>query len=90
VAIRKIIGKRSALNGVMARHRAALRPEGFYGTFVGWRMNFSGCLPPWRHLQGGGYKLEDRARTLDRSLRAPQARRHLAQAQQEFGVIPAA
>src|SRR5207245_3015975 len=35
----QIIGKTQRLNGVM-HTVVGVAPEGFYGTFVGWRMNF--------------------------------------------------
>jgi len=35
-------------------------PEGFYGTFVGWAMQFWVPTSMQERFDGGGYKLEDR------------------------------
>ncbi len=35
-------------------------PEGFYGTFVGWAMNFWVPASMEETFESGGYKLEDR------------------------------
>jgi len=35
-------------------------PEGFYGTFVGWAMQFWVLASMEENFEAGGYKLEDR------------------------------
>src|SRR5436309_14467077 len=56
----QIIGNTQRLNGVM-HTIVGVAPEGFYGTFVGWRMNFWVPASMEDIFEGGGYKLEDRA-----------------------------
>lgn len=54
-----IIGKTQRLNNV--QHTiVGVAPEGFYGTFVGWAMNFWVPASMEDTFEGGGYKLEDR------------------------------
>src|SRR5579864_386783 len=54
-----IIGKTQRLNGVM-HTIVGVAPEGFYGTFVGWGMNFWVPASMEEIFESGGYKLEDR------------------------------
>jgi predicted permease len=54
-----IIGKTQMLNGV--RHTiVGVAPEGFYGTFVGYRFQFWVPTSMQETFDSGGYKLEDR------------------------------
>jgi macrolide transport system ATP-binding/permease protein len=55
----QIIGKTQRLDGVM-HTIIGVAPEGFYGTFVGWAMNFWVPASMEDVFEGGGYKLEDR------------------------------
>lgn len=82
----QIIGKTQRLEGVM-HTIVGVAPEGFYGTFVGWRMNFWVPTSMEDLFEGGGYKLEDRgARWIEAYARLrPGATRQ--QAQQEFAAI---
>src|SRR5437879_8699583 len=82
----EIIGKTQRLNGVMHTIVGVAR-VGFYGTFVGWGMNF--CVPASMEdiFESGGYKLEDRgARWIEAYARLKPGVT-FAQAQQEFGAI---
>jgi macrolide transport system ATP-binding/permease protein len=55
----QIIGKTQRLNGVL-HTIVGVAPEGFYGTFVGWAMQFWVPASMEDIFEGGGYKLEDR------------------------------
>jgi macrolide transport system ATP-binding/permease protein len=55
----KIIGKTQMLNG-MPHTIVGVAPEGFYGTFVGWAMQFWVPVSMQEMFDPGGYKLEDR------------------------------
>jgi macrolide transport system ATP-binding/permease protein len=55
----EIIGKTQRLNGVV-HTIIGVAPEGFYGTFVGWAMNFWVPASMEETFEAGGYKLEDR------------------------------
>lgn len=55
----EIIGKTQRLNGVV-HTIVGVAPEGFYGTFVGWRMQFWVPVTMEEIFEPGGYKLEDR------------------------------
>ena len=57
-----IIGKTQMLNG-MPHTIIGVAPEGFYGTFVGWAMEFWVPLSMQEKFDSGGYKLEDRGET---------------------------
>ena len=57
-----IIGKTQMLNG-MPHTIIGVAPEGFYGTFVGWAMQFWVPLSMQEKFDPGGYKLEDRGET---------------------------
>src|SRR6266849_689241 len=55
----QIIGKTQRLNGVL-HTIVGVAPEGFYGTFVGWAMQFWVPASMEETFEAGGYKLEDR------------------------------
>src|SRR5437879_13383022 len=55
----QIVGRTQRLNGVM-HTIVGVVPEGFYGTFVGWSMNFWVPASMEDIFESGGYKLEDR------------------------------
>jgi putative ABC transport system permease protein len=54
-----IVGKTQMLNG-MPHEIVGVAPEGFYGTFVGWAMQFWVPASMQEKFDPGGYKLEDR------------------------------
>ncbi len=82
----QIIGKTQRLDGVM-HTIVGVAPEGFYGTFVGWGMNFWVPASMEDIFESGGYKLEDRgARWIEAYARLkPGVTRQ--QAEQEFAAI---
>lgn len=55
----QIIGRTQRLNGVL-HTIVGVAPPGFYGTFVGWAMQFWVPASMEEIFEGGGYKLEDR------------------------------
>src|SRR5271170_895595 len=55
----QIIGRTQRLNGVI-HTIVGVAPEGFYGTFVGWGMQFWVPASMEEIFEAGGYKLEDR------------------------------
>jgi len=55
----EIIGKTQRMNGVL-HTIIGVAPEGFYGTFVGWAMQFWVPASMEETFEAGGYKLEDR------------------------------
>jgi len=55
----QIIGKTQRLDNVL-HTIVGVAPEGFYGTFVGWAMNFWVPASMEETFEAGGYKLEDR------------------------------
>src|SRR5467141_2315203 len=55
----QIIGKSQRLNNVV-HTIVGVAPQGFYGTFVGWAMQFWVPASMEENFEGGGYKLEDR------------------------------
>lgn len=55
----QIIGKTQRLNGV-THTIVGVAPQGFYGTFVGWAMQFWVPASMEEIFESGGYKLEDR------------------------------
>jgi macrolide transport system ATP-binding/permease protein len=55
----QIIGKTQRLDGVL-HTVVGVAPEGFYGTFVGWAMQFWVPASMEEVFEDGGYKLEDR------------------------------
>ncbi len=54
-----VVGKTQMLNG-MPHTIIGVAPEGFYGTFVGWAMQFWVPTSMQEKFDPGGYKLEDR------------------------------
>ena len=82
----QIVGKTQRLNGVL-HTIVGVAPEGFYGTFVGWGMNFWVPASMQDIFESGGYKLEDRgARWIEAYVRLKPGVT-FAQAQQEFAAI---
>src|SRR5437763_5485659 len=82
----QIVGKTQRLNGVM-HTIVGVAPEGFYGTFVGWSMNFWVPASMEDIFESGGYKLEDRgARWIEAYARLKPGVTQ-RQAQQEFAAI---
>lgn len=79
----QIVGKMQRLNNV-PHTIIGVAPEGFYGTFVGWGMQFWVPASMEETFESGGYKLEDRgARWIESYVRLkPGVTR--AQAQQEI------
>jgi macrolide transport system ATP-binding/permease protein len=82
----QIIGKTQRLGGVL-HTIVGVAPEGFYGTFVGWAMNFWVPASMEEAFESGGYKLEDRgARWIEAYVRLkPGVTRE--QAQQEISAM---
>src|SRR5256884_1588716 len=82
----QIVGRTQRLNGVM-HTIVGVAPEGFYGTFVGWSMNFWVPASMEAILESGDYKLEDRgARWIEAYARLKPGVTQ-QQAQQEFAAI---
>src|SRR4029077_10846920 len=64
-------------------------PEGFYGTFVGWAMQFWVPASMEENFEAGGYKLEDRgARWIEAYVRLKPGV-NLRQAQEEISAVAA-
>jgi predicted permease len=82
----QIIGKTQRLNGVM-HTIVGVAPEGFYGTFVGWGMNFWVPASMEDIFESGGYKLEDRSARWIEAYARLKPGVTFAQAQQEFAAI---
>jgi predicted permease len=82
----QIVGKMQRLNNV-PHTIIGVAPEGFYGTFVGWAMQFWVPASMEEAFEGGGYKLQDRdARWIESYVRLkPGVTR--AQAQEEISAI---
>src|SRR6202790_4086854 len=84
----QIIGKTQRLNGVM-HTIVGVTPEGFYGTFVGWAMQFWVPASMEENFEAGGYKLEDRgARRIEAYVRLKPGV-NLRQAQEEISAVAA-
>jgi macrolide transport system ATP-binding/permease protein len=82
----QIIGKTQRLNNVM-HTIVGVAPEGFYGTFVGWAMQFWVPASMEETFEAGGYKLEDRgARWIESYVRLKPGVTP-AQAQQEISAV---
>jgi predicted permease len=82
----QIIGKMQRLNGV-PHTIVGVAPEGFYGTFVGWGMQFWVPASMEEIFEAGGYKLEDRgARWIEAYVRLKSGVT-LEQAQQEISSV---
>jgi predicted permease len=56
----QIVGKMQRFNNV-PHTIIGVAPEGFYGTFVGWAMQFWVPASMEENFESGGYKLEDRS-----------------------------
>ncbi len=82
----QIVGKTQRLNGVM-HTIVGVAPEGFYGTFVGWGMNFWVPASMEDIFESGGYKLEDRGARWIEAYARLKTGVTFAQAQQEFAAI---
>jgi macrolide transport system ATP-binding/permease protein len=82
----EIVGKTQRLNNV-PHAIIGVAPEGFYGTFVGWAMNFWVPASMEDTFEGGDYKLEDRgARWVEAYVRVkPGVSRQ--QAQEEISAV---
>src|SRR5437868_5014786 len=82
----QIVGKTQRLNGVV-HTIVGVAPEGFFGTFVGWGMQFWVPASMEDIFEAGGYKLADRgARWIEAYARLKPGVT-LQQAQQEFAAI---
>jgi predicted permease len=82
----QIIGKTQRLSGVL-HTIVGVMPEGFYGTFVGWAMQFWVPASMEESFEAGGYKLEDRgARWIESYVRLKPGV-NLRQAQQEISAV---
>jgi macrolide transport system ATP-binding/permease protein len=82
----QIVGKTQRLNGVL-HTIVGVMPQGFYGTFVGWAMQFWVPASMEENFEGGGYKLEDRgARWIEAYVRLKPGVAQ-AQAQQEISAV---
>ncbi len=82
----QIVGKTQRLNGVV-HTIVGVAPKGFYGTFVGWGMNFWVPASMEDVFESGGYKLEDRGARWIESYARLKPGVSLQQAQQEVGAI---
>src|SRR5712692_4569875 len=82
----QIVGKTQRLNGVV-HTIVGVAPKGFYGTFVGWGMNFWVPASMEEVFESGGYKLEDRGARWIESYARLKSGVSLQQAQQEVGAI---
>jgi macrolide transport system ATP-binding/permease protein len=84
----EIIGKMQRFNNV-PHTIIGVAPQGFYGTFVGWAMQYWVPASMEETFESGGYKLEDRgARWAEAYVRLKPGA-SLAQAQQEISAIAA-
>src|SRR5467141_3973374 len=82
----QIIGKTQRLNNVV-HTIVGVTPEGFYGTFVGWAMQFWVPASMEEIFESGGYKLENRgARWIEAYVRLKPGVTH-QQAQQEISAV---
>jgi len=82
----QIIGKTQRLNNVV-HTIVGVAPEGFYGTFVGWAMQFWVPASMEETFEAGGYKLEDRgARWIEAYVRLKPGVT-LSRAQQEISAV---
>jgi macrolide transport system ATP-binding/permease protein len=82
----KIIGKTQRLNGVV-HTIIGVTPEGFYGTFVGWAMQFWVPASMEETFEAGGYKLEERSARWIESFARLKPGVTVAQAQQEISAV---
>jgi putative ABC transport system permease protein len=82
----EIIGKTQRLNGVI-HTIIGVAPEGFYGTFVGWAMQFWVPASMEDTFESGGYKLEDRGERWIEAYARLKPGVTLEQAQQEVSAV---
>src|SRR6266404_4379082 len=82
----QIIGKTQRLNNVV-HTIVGVAPEGFYGTFVGWAMQFWVPASMEETFEAGGYKLEDRGARWIESYARLKPGVTPAQAQQEISAV---
>ncbi len=82
----EIIGKKQLLNGV-PHTIIGVAPEGFYGTFVGWRVQLWIPVSMQEIFNPGGYKLEDRGQTWIEGYARLKPGVSLDQAQQEISSV---
>jgi macrolide transport system ATP-binding/permease protein len=83
---REIIGKTQRLSGVV-HTIVGVAPEGFYGTFVGWAMQFWVPASMEEIFEEDGYKLEDRGARWIESYARLKPGVTLAQAQGEISAV---
>ena len=82
----QIVGKTQRLNGVL-HTIVGVAPEGFYGTFVGWGMQFWVPVSMEENFEASGYSLEDRgARWIEAYVRLKPGVT-LRQAQEEISAV---
>ena len=84
----QIIGKTQRLNGV-THTIVGVAPQGFYGTFVGWAMQFWVPASMEEIFESGGYKLEDRNARWIESYARLKPGVTAQQAQQEISAVAA-
>src|SRR5213594_740027 len=82
----QIVGKTQRLNGIV-HTIVGVAPEGFFGTFVGWGMQFWVPASMEDIFESGGYKLEDRGARWIESYARLKPGVTLQQAQQEVAAI---
>lgn len=83
---RDVIGKTQMLNGV-PHTIIGVAPEGFYGTFVGYPIEFWVPISMQELFDGGGYKLEDRDQRWIEGFVLPKPGVTARQAEQELASI---
>lgn len=83
---RDIIGKTQMLDGV-PHTIIGVAPEGFYGTFVGYPIQFWVPISMQELFDGGGYKLEDRGQRWIEGFVLPKPRVTREQAEEELSGI---
>lgn len=81
-----IIGRKQLLNGV-PHTIIGVAPEGFYGTFVGFPIQFWVPLSMQETFNPGGYKLEDRSQTWVEGYARLKAGVTMDQAQEEISAV---
>lgn len=82
----QIIGRTQLMDGV-THTIIGVAPEGFYGTFVGWAMQFWVPASMEEVFEDGGYKLEDRNARWIESYARMKPRVTVAQARQELAAV---
>ena len=81
-----IIGKKQLLNGV-PHTIVGVAPPGFYGTFVGYPMQFWVPVSMQEKFTGGSYQLEDRGETWIEGFARLKPGVSIAQAQSELSTV---